>query len=227
MAFVGFNGEPDTDPLFARLAVEGKRLLLPRVEPSGIVAADGNSPLVASKFGVHEPTGPAVDLGEIDLVIVPGLAFTPAGRSPRVRPGLLRPVSSNRSGPVGRSVLRGPTGRRDAVDRTRCARRYGRVRHDVEPVHDRRVRRGVGGRQSAHGADPAIRLAVARSQRSAPRCGSSTRTARRPARSRCAAGWCTWIAWFASGRTCAAWSAPLAAITGRASPSPAEPPVWP
>ena len=79
MAFVGFNGEPDTDPLFARLAVDGKRLLLPRVEPSGIVAADGNSPLITSKFGVHEPTGTPVELGEIDLVIVPGLAFTPLG----------------------------------------------------------------------------------------------------------------------------------------------------
>ena len=79
MAFVSFKGEPDTDPLFARLAVEGKRLLLPRVEASGIVVADGDSPLVASRFGVREPTGPAVELGEIDLVIVPGLAFTPAG----------------------------------------------------------------------------------------------------------------------------------------------------
>ena len=79
MAFVGCMGEPDTDPLFARLAVDGKRLLLPRVEPSGIVVADGDSPLLASKFGVQEPTGPAIDVGEIDLVIVPGLAFTAAG----------------------------------------------------------------------------------------------------------------------------------------------------
>lgn len=79
MAFVALKGEPDTDPLFARLAVEGKRLLLPRVEASGIVVADGDSPLVASKFGVQEPTGPAVDVGEVDLVIVPGLAFTAAG----------------------------------------------------------------------------------------------------------------------------------------------------
>jgi 5-formyltetrahydrofolate cyclo-ligase len=79
MAFVAFKGEPDTDPLFARLAIEGKRLLLPRVEASGIVVADGDSPLVASKFGVQEPTGQAVDVGEIDLVIVPGLAFTVAG----------------------------------------------------------------------------------------------------------------------------------------------------
>ena len=79
MAFVGFNGEPDTDPLIARLAVDGKRLLLPRVEPAGIVPADGDWPVVASKFGVQEPTGPAVDVGEIDLVIVPGLAFTVDG----------------------------------------------------------------------------------------------------------------------------------------------------
>jgi 5-formyltetrahydrofolate cyclo-ligase len=79
MAFVGFNGEPDTDPLFARLMVEGKRLLLPRVEATGIVAVEGDSPLVASTFGVSEPIGPPVDVGEIDFVIVPGLAFTLAG----------------------------------------------------------------------------------------------------------------------------------------------------
>ncbi len=79
MAFVAFKGEPDTDPLFARLAVDGKRLLLPRVEASGIVAVDGRAPLVVSKFGVHEPAGPEVDVDEIDLVIVPGLAFTAAG----------------------------------------------------------------------------------------------------------------------------------------------------
>jgi 5-formyltetrahydrofolate cyclo-ligase len=79
MAFVGFNGEPDTDPLFARLSIEGKRLLLPRVEPSGIVPVDGDWPMVKSKFGVSEPTGPPVALSEIDFVIVPGLAFTSAG----------------------------------------------------------------------------------------------------------------------------------------------------
>lgn len=79
MAFVGFKGEPDTDPLFARLDADGKRLLLPRVEASGIVAADGSSPHIVSKFGVHEPSGPPVDPRQIDLVIVPGLAFTREG----------------------------------------------------------------------------------------------------------------------------------------------------
>jgi 5-formyltetrahydrofolate cyclo-ligase len=79
MAFVGFKGEPDTDPLFARLEADAKRLLLPRVEPSGIVAAEGSTPHIVSKFGVHEPSGPAIDPHEIDFVIVPGLAFTREG----------------------------------------------------------------------------------------------------------------------------------------------------
>ena len=38
MAFVGFKGEPETDPLFARLAADGKRLLLPRIQDGEIHA---------------------------------------------------------------------------------------------------------------------------------------------------------------------------------------------
>jgi 5-formyltetrahydrofolate cyclo-ligase len=79
MAFVGMKGEPDTDPLVARLAAEGRRLLLPRVEGDRIVAVDADGPMVTSRFGVREPQGPAVDESLIDLVVVPGLAFTPAG----------------------------------------------------------------------------------------------------------------------------------------------------
>ncbi|MEN9821602.1 MAG: hypothetical protein RLZ04_28 [Actinomycetota bacterium] len=76
MAFVGFRGEPDTDPLFARLAVDGKRLLLPRVEGPDIVVCDGAGPMQTSGYGVSEPTGPALGADVVDLVIVPGLAFT-------------------------------------------------------------------------------------------------------------------------------------------------------
>ena len=79
MAFVGMKGEPDTDPLVARLAAEGRRLLLPRVEGDRIVAADADGPMLTSRFGVREPQGPAVEVSAIDLVVVPGLAFTPAG----------------------------------------------------------------------------------------------------------------------------------------------------
>jgi 5-formyltetrahydrofolate cyclo-ligase len=79
MAFKGFNTEPDTDPLFARLAAEGRRLLLPRIEDGRIVVCDGDGPMARSRIGVEEPTGPALPYDVVEFVIVPGLAFTPAG----------------------------------------------------------------------------------------------------------------------------------------------------
>jgi len=79
MAFVGMNSEPDTDALFALIAADGKRLLLPRVEGRDLVVCDGDTPMEVSKFGVQEPTGPALPLDVVDFVIVPGLAFTKDG----------------------------------------------------------------------------------------------------------------------------------------------------
>ena len=79
MAFVGSKGEPDTDPLFARLEADGKRLLLPRVQDGNIVVACGLDPRAPSRFGISEPTGPALPEAGVGLVIVPGLAFTTAG----------------------------------------------------------------------------------------------------------------------------------------------------
>lgn len=79
MAFVGCKGEPDTDPLFARLAADGKQLLLPRVQDGDIVVCSGLDPRTPSRFGVSEPTGPALPESAVGLVIVPGLAFTAAG----------------------------------------------------------------------------------------------------------------------------------------------------
>ena len=80
MAFVGAKGEPDTDPLFARIERDGKRLLLPRVEGDELLVGDGATPRSVSRFGISEPTGPAVPAGEVGFVIVPGLAFTTDGR---------------------------------------------------------------------------------------------------------------------------------------------------
>ena len=79
MAFVGAKGEPDTDPLFARLERDGKRLLLPRVEDGRLVVGDGAAPRATSRFGISEPTGPALPVDAVEFVIVPGLAFTAAG----------------------------------------------------------------------------------------------------------------------------------------------------
>lgn len=79
MAFVGIKGEPDTDALMALVAAGGKRLLLPRIECGEIAVCEGEGPMVASSFGVPEPTGPALPFDVVDFVIVPGLAFTKAG----------------------------------------------------------------------------------------------------------------------------------------------------
>jgi 5-formyltetrahydrofolate cyclo-ligase len=79
MAFVGIRGEPDTDALFALIAASGKRLLLPRVEGRELVVCDGDGSLTASPFGVLEPIGPELPVEVVELVIVPGLAFTRAG----------------------------------------------------------------------------------------------------------------------------------------------------
>jgi 5-formyltetrahydrofolate cyclo-ligase len=79
MAFKSFGGEPDTDALFARLAAEGKRLLLPRVRDRALEVCDGSVPLVRSRFGVDEPQGPALSPDVIEFLIVPGLAFTLRG----------------------------------------------------------------------------------------------------------------------------------------------------
>ncbi len=79
MAFLGIKGEPDTDALVALIAADGKQLLLPRIERDALVVCDGQGPMLASSFGVPEPTGLALPLDEIDFVIVPGLAFTAAG----------------------------------------------------------------------------------------------------------------------------------------------------
>jgi 5-formyltetrahydrofolate cyclo-ligase len=79
MAFKGFKSEPDTDGLFARVAADGKRLLLPRIDDGRISVCDGDGPMTTSRIGVAEPQGPALRLDVVEFVIVPGLAFTPEG----------------------------------------------------------------------------------------------------------------------------------------------------
>ena len=79
MAFAAMASEPETDGLFARLERDGKVLVLPRIvgdllEPA--LVGEGTRPAV---WGIREPQGPAVDPTTIDLIIVPGVAFTSDG----------------------------------------------------------------------------------------------------------------------------------------------------
>jgi len=79
MAFAATVGEPDTDSLFARLARDGKTLVLPSMEDGRIVPRLVGAGLVSGAHGIPSPQGDAVGPETIDLVLVPGLAFTTAG----------------------------------------------------------------------------------------------------------------------------------------------------
>src|SRR5690606_23225400 len=86
-ALVGVECEPDTRELLARTLAAGKRLWLPRMTTSRpqrieFVAVAELAALSPAGFGLLEPReGPGVALAELDLdlVVVPGLAFTPGG----------------------------------------------------------------------------------------------------------------------------------------------------
>ena len=84
LAYVNFGSEFDTAALVTDALAHGKRLCLPRVD-----RAAGNleihhvenfeRDLQTSVWGIREPRAecPRADLGEIDFVLVPGVAFTP------------------------------------------------------------------------------------------------------------------------------------------------------
>ena len=87
MAYAGFGSELDTAPLLAATLATGKTLILPRVDRAKralrlFVVRDLVADLVAGVWGIREPTparcAPA-DPDAVDFVLVPGVAFTPAG----------------------------------------------------------------------------------------------------------------------------------------------------
>lgn len=82
MAFFSFGSEVDTGPIIEWLERDGRRVALPRVEGRDIVAVayrSGDRVRVTS-FGATEPAGgEKVAPEEIDVVIVPGLAFDRSG----------------------------------------------------------------------------------------------------------------------------------------------------
>jgi 5-formyltetrahydrofolate cyclo-ligase len=79
MAFSGIRGEPDTDGLHERITADGKVLVLPAIEGERIVPRRVGDGLRPGALGVREPTGDSVDPADIDLVVVPGMAFSPDG----------------------------------------------------------------------------------------------------------------------------------------------------
>ncbi len=86
MGFLAIPGEPDLRDLFIVGLRGGKRLALPRVDwgtrsMAPALVRDLERDVMSGKHGLHEPAAacPPANLAEIDLVLVPGLAFDRAG----------------------------------------------------------------------------------------------------------------------------------------------------
>jgi len=82
MVFWSFGSEVDTAPLIERLVADGKTVTLPRIEGSDIVPVTfvPGEPVTRTSFGAMEPAdGRVLDPSEVDLVIVPGVAFDRSG----------------------------------------------------------------------------------------------------------------------------------------------------
>ena len=83
--YLAVKGEIDPAPALAAVAAWGAAVALPRVAPEAprlrFHRADAG-PLTRGRFGLEEPDGSAPEIGldELDVVIVPGLAFDAEGR---------------------------------------------------------------------------------------------------------------------------------------------------
>jgi 5-formyltetrahydrofolate cyclo-ligase len=83
--YVAVKGEIDPAPALSAVAAAGATVALPRVAPEAprlrFHRADAG-PLAPGRFGISEPAAaaPEIALDELDVVIVPGLAFDGEGR---------------------------------------------------------------------------------------------------------------------------------------------------
>ena len=82
-SYLSFPHEFQTQELIEQALKDGKKVLIPKTYPKGrmdFVAYDSQQ-LVKTSFGLLEPQGDleVVDASQIDLIHVPGLAFTTEG----------------------------------------------------------------------------------------------------------------------------------------------------
>ncbi len=85
LAYAALPEEVSLDPLIRRLIRDGRTVALPRVTGEGTLdlhRTDDLQDLVVGAFGVREPepAQPLVEPGDIDVVLVPGVAFDRTGR---------------------------------------------------------------------------------------------------------------------------------------------------
>ena len=78
MSYISIKNEIDMKEINEKIISDGKKLILPVIERENIksVQIDSYENMEEKKFGVIEPiSGKEVDKSEIDLIIVPGVAF--------------------------------------------------------------------------------------------------------------------------------------------------------
>ena len=78
MAFWSFGSEVDTAPLIAGLRSRGTTVALPRIEGDHVVpiVATPGAAMTETSFGAMEPAeGRGLEVAELDLLVVPGVAF--------------------------------------------------------------------------------------------------------------------------------------------------------
>lgn len=84
-AYVSVGSEPGTSALLDGLVAAGKRVVLPRLLPDNDLdwsVYRGPASLAPARRGLLEPVGPALGVDAVataDVVLVPGLAVSPAG----------------------------------------------------------------------------------------------------------------------------------------------------
>jgi 5-formyltetrahydrofolate cyclo-ligase len=84
LAYMSFGSEFDTSDFIANALAHGKTLCLPRVVPDqrrlNVHTVENlECHLQSGVWGIREPRAdrPLVDLGQVDIVLLPGVAFTP------------------------------------------------------------------------------------------------------------------------------------------------------
>ena len=77
IGYAAIQNEVDLEPFLEEQRQQGKTILLPRVKASQLEVVEwkGWQETAVSSFGIREPLGDSYKSTEIDVVLVPGLAF--------------------------------------------------------------------------------------------------------------------------------------------------------
>lgn len=80
LLYASLPDEVDTSSLISQALHEGKRVFLPVVEGDVLSLKAYSGQVVIGPFGIREPVGERLlDYTQIDLAVIPGMAFDPQG----------------------------------------------------------------------------------------------------------------------------------------------------